>query len=253
MTTAELQCSMLLLRGYRATALSAAKMPDECRRQHLPAASYDECAAACLAQSHCEAATWFGPASPASVRGTCVGRTAGFPSYLDPDPTADVAYRTCEVRGCGLQARLDAVCVEASRSPGGSQHCRSSTVARNRRVLGGHDHRQDDFDWVCAPDPATDPSLRNASQLLLACVDDRGSMAPCYAPRDEKQPSLCGPGAGGKGHLHDMQRRGCETASSCLATPGAGWPSGPLPPPPPGGLVRRRRRRRRRCRRCHIG
>ena len=222
-----LGCSMQLLRGYRAVPITTAV---DCRRQHLAASSFETCAAACLAQPFCEAATWFNPDvvqpdSRSNLRGICVGRTAGNPSDFIPDLAADVAIRFCEVQGCGLQAQLDAYCLAASQKlPLGSK-CKGSSVARNRRVLGRHDARLEDYEWVCAPPPEAGSVLGgggNAS-MVLACVDDRGSMAPCQAPRDEKQPSLdCKP-HGGSGALHDLQRRGC-VPPACLATPGSGRP-----------------------------
>ena len=41
---------MLLLHGYKASERRAAVSPADCRRQRLPAANFEECAAACLAQ-----------------------------------------------------------------------------------------------------------------------------------------------------------------------------------------------------------
>ena len=253
-------CSMLLLRGYRAVALGSAAAPPDCRRQRLPATSFEECASACLAQPFCEAATWFGQEAAPTLREMCVGRTAGSPSEFAVDTTASVAFRTCEFEGCGLQARLDELCRAASVGPKASPACRGSTVARNRRVLGGHDARLEDYHWVCAP-PVEPPHPENASAatptaaMLLACVDDRGAMAPCGAPRDVKQASLnCWPTAGGDA-LHDLQRAGCplpDGSTRCLATPGSGWPvksygavaaagADVVPPPPLPHWVRPRR------------
>ena len=216
---------MMLVHGYRAVSPKSAARPPDCRRQRLPAATFEECAAACLAQPFCEAATWFNPdassADHTALRGVCVGRTSGQPSAFEPDPDASVALRTCEVAGCGLQAKMDAMCLAASRDPQASPSCRGSTTARNRRVLGRHDATLEDYEWICAP---PDDSV-NAT-MLLACVDDRGSMAACTAPRDDKQSSLnCWPskGKGGGAGMHDLQRRGCAPPS-CLATPGSGWP-----------------------------
>ena len=193
---------MELLRGYRAVAPGAALRPPDCRRQRLPASSFEACAAACLAQPFCEAATWFSPDATmpdrAKLRGVCVGRTAGNPSYFEPDAAADVAIRSCAVPGCGLQAQLDARCLAASQHANAKPACRGSTVARNRRVLGRHDARLEDYEWICAPPPsAGEAGGAGNLSLLLACVDDRGSMAPCQAPRDERQPALeCKPPGG---------------------------------------------------------
>ena len=213
---------MLLVRGFRAVSPSTALRAPDCRRQRLPAASFEECAMACLAQHFCEAATWFLPefANPA-LRGVCVGRTAGQPADFEVQPNAHVALRSCHVPGCGLQARLDHQCLQASRHVDMSHECRGSTVARNRRVMGRHDARLEDYEWICAP--ISDEDTPNAT-LTLACVDDRGMMAPCWAPRDNRQKSLSCNARGDK-VLHDMQRRGCAPPT-CLATPGSGWPLG---------------------------
>ena len=214
----------MLLPGYRAVTRHAMNQPPDCRRQRLPASTFEECAATCLAQPFCEAATWFGGSDAA-----CVGRTAGSPSTFEPDADAKVAIRTCNIPGCGLQARLDAKCRAFSQSAEASPECRSSTVARNRRILGAHDARLEDFDWTCAP-PANE-----SLPMLLACVDDRGAMAPCHSARDSRPPPryLCNIGhfPGGTGmHMHDIHKTGCEPPPSCLATPGSGWPTNGGPP-----------------------
>ena len=72
--------------------------------------------------------------------------------------------RVCD-SGCRLQARLDAYC---------AANC--SGVARNLRALANTTRSvvaREDFEWVCVPEVGE-------RTLALACVDDRGHMAPCW-------------------------------------------------------------------------
>ena len=237
-----MQCSMQVIDGYRAVSRHGFLAPPDCRRQRLPATSFEECASACLAQPFCEAATWFGTdAAEEKFREVCMGRTGGSPATFEVDVEARSAMRTCSMSGCGLQAQLNARCLAWSQAAKAPPACRSSTVARNRRVLGGHDARTEDFDWTCAPAPSAENNA-TALPMIMACVDDRGNMAPCHSVREAKQPSLsCWPGThGGMPIMHDMHRAGCTPPPMCLATPGSGWPTAfpaALPdatdPPPP--------------------
>lgn len=147
---------------------------EDCVRQsqlghvrRLEATSADACEAACLQSPWCDAAVFFGPqfATP-SLRSTCHGRTAGglvpFEPLLDDGSVGFI--RVCD-SGCNLQARLDAYC---------AANC--SGVARNLRALANTTRSavaREDFEWVCVPEVGE-------RTLALACVDDRGHMAPCW-------------------------------------------------------------------------
>ena len=147
---------------------------EDCLRQsqlghvrRLAADGADACEAACLASPWCDAAVFFGPQfSTPSLRSTCHGRAAG--GLVPFEPLADdgsVGFvRVCD-SGCNLQARLDAYC---------AANC--SGVARNLRALANTTRSavaREDFEWVCVPEVGE-------RTLALACVDDRGHMAPCW-------------------------------------------------------------------------
>ena len=76
----QMQCLMRLLPSHRTFSLHDAAAGVDCRRQRLVASSATDCASACLAQPFCEASTWFVPTHPVvTLRGVCIGRTAGTP------------------------------------------------------------------------------------------------------------------------------------------------------------------------------
>ena len=174
-------CSMQLLPHNRALRMKDMIRPPDCRQMPLEnVSSLAECAAACLAQPFCEVATWFGGGFDVpAMRRACIGRTAGS-SALDPVPRRDghTAVRNCRIPGCGLQERRDAMCRDHSAQTAGCEH---NTRARNRRIIAGfgrNDISLEDYDWTCVGEIPPNATVK------LACVDDRGAMAPCAALED---------------------------------------------------------------------
>ena len=137
-------------------------------------------------------------------------------SRADRDEGVISAFKHCTRPQCGLQKRLDALCIQRAASSPEQSPCRNASVARNRIALK-HFMGEEGYKWICTS--AASPTSSYA-HLAPACVDDDGHMIPCLV--DGPAAGLCPIDKELGMALSDVHQEGCRPSTCLPSLPGSG-------------------------------